>query len=290
MEKRITAKEIIREIGRNMREGLEPLEYTTLAPNHYDVYLAAEDYKELDPIFKEIREEARKKLDEELRDLNEQGQTRPGPLRRLWVKAPDHPAAYERKGSAWEIEFFVDHEPDAAPGNLTIHSYFTTARQADYGVGSRTKRVVTRLAGDRTEVVQVTLEPGPLPAPAKPAGGVLARIRYTDERGEQVYEMTKESIVIGRRDEEGKGYWADLRLETRPDVSREHARLRRDEATGRFLIKDLSKFGTAVNGSAIPTSIEVENGEKRDRDVWVPLPERAEIDLAGVITLSFEAL
>ena len=34
-----TAREIILEIIRNMREGLEPLHYTTLAPAIYHVYL-----------------------------------------------------------------------------------------------------------------------------------------------------------------------------------------------------------------------------------------------------------
>ena len=41
--------------------------------------------------------------------------------------------------------------------------------------------------------------------------------------------MTKDQIVVGRG---GRDYWTDLKLDTLPDVSREHFRLRRDPATG----------------------------------------------------------
>ena len=42
-----TAREIILEIVRNMREGLEPLQYSTLPPSIYDVYLSRDDHRQL---------------------------------------------------------------------------------------------------------------------------------------------------------------------------------------------------------------------------------------------------
>jgi len=42
-----TAREIILEIVRNMREGLEPLHYTTLPPSIFHVYLHPEDMARL---------------------------------------------------------------------------------------------------------------------------------------------------------------------------------------------------------------------------------------------------
>jgi hypothetical protein len=39
--------------------------------------------------------------------------------------------------------------------------------------------------------------------------------------------MAKNQIVIGRG---GRDYWTDLKLNTLPDVSREHVRLRREPA------------------------------------------------------------
>jgi len=91
--------------------------------------------------------------------------------------------------------------------------------------------------------------------------------------------------VIGR---EAVDVWVDLRLETSLDVSREHARLRRLPESGGFRIKDLSKLGTTVNGTPVPPSLELAQDEPRDRDLWVDLPDRARVGLAGVLFLDFE--
>jgi pSer/pThr/pTyr-binding forkhead associated (FHA) protein len=91
--------------------------------------------------------------------------------------------------------------------------------------------------------------------------------------------------VIGRG---GVGYWVDLRLHAAADVSREHLRIRRDPSTGRFFLKDLSTYGTTLDGVPVPRSIEVVDGEKRDLDIEVPLPDRAKLELAGMIVLQFE--
>src|SRR5579883_2306051 len=65
-----TAREIILEIVRNMREGLEPLHYSTLAPSIYHVYLHPEDMERLRGILPRIADEARRALDAELERLN----------------------------------------------------------------------------------------------------------------------------------------------------------------------------------------------------------------------------
>jgi pSer/pThr/pTyr-binding forkhead associated (FHA) protein len=82
----------------------------------------------------------------------------------------------------------------------------------------------------------------------------------------------------------------DLKLEGPADVSREHCRIRRDAGTGTFFIRDLSQFGTTVNGTPIPKSVDqVEGGEKVDRNREALLPSPARITLADVCTLEFEA-
>ncbi|MBV9743138.1 MAG: hypothetical protein JO099_05195, partial [Acidobacteriia bacterium] len=65
-----TGREIILEIVRNMREGLEPLHYSTLPPSVYHVYLHAEDLDRLRGILPRLTEEARRALDTELESLN----------------------------------------------------------------------------------------------------------------------------------------------------------------------------------------------------------------------------
>ncbi len=47
MDRPATARDIIHEILRNMREGLEPLHYTTLPPAIYHVYLHPDDMERL---------------------------------------------------------------------------------------------------------------------------------------------------------------------------------------------------------------------------------------------------
>ena len=82
---------------------------------------------------------------------------------------------------------------------------------------------------------------------------VLARLRYRDSGKDNTFAMTGEEIVIGRG---GKAVWVDLKLDGPADISREHCRIRRDPKTGTFFIKDLSQFGTTVNGASIPNSVE----------------------------------
>ena len=99
--------------------------------------------------------------------------------------------------------------------------------------------------------------------------------------------MTRDAIKIGRG---AIDRWVDLKLGSQKDISREHLLIRRDPASGKFFIKDLSSLGTTVNGKRIPASIEKVDGEDVDRNVEVPLPDKARIGLAGVLNLEFRAV
>ena len=116
--------------------------------------------------------------------------------------------------------------------------------------------------------------------------GAFAYLEYEDQGTRKTYAMIKDQIVVGRG---GRDYWTDLKLETLPDVSREHFRLRRDPATGKFFLKDLSRLGTSINGEKAPSSIEFVEGEKRDRNVEAPVPEQAKIGLAEVVFIEFRS-
>jgi hypothetical protein len=292
-----TAREVILEIVRNMREGLEPLHYSTLPPAIFHVYLFPDDLERLRPIASRIVEEARRALDAEVDNLNKASiGDRLG--ERFKIKRRTEPKIVIPDGG-WQIHLLENTDDDAQAGDIMINSELALPGKTDLGAGSMTKRIATRRMGGAETVAKPTYVPAPdasaaaaapvagAPVPAAPAAPQVdgfATLQYEDNGGRKTFVMSKDEIVIGRG---GRDYWTDLKLETLPDVSREHCRLRRDPATGEFFLKDLSRLGTTINGTPAPSSIEMVEGEKRDKNVEAPVPAKARIGLAGVIFLEF---
>jgi FHA domain len=260
-----TAREIIIEIVRNMREGLEPLHYTTLAPSVFRVYLHPDDMGRLRGIAPRIIDEARRALDAEVESLN-----RASIAEKLKLSRRVGPRISLPEGG-WQIRILENTEDDAVPGDIEIRSELAVPVKEEFGSGSMTKRIATRRLGG-AEATKQSYEPAPA-APATP-DGAFAVIEYEDNSGRKSFAVTKDQIVAGRG---GRDFWTDLKLETLPDVSREHFRLRRDPATGQFFLTDLSSLGTTVEGAKVPPQQEA------------PLPARARIGLAGVLFLDFRS-
>ncbi|HTQ53999.1 MAG TPA: FHA domain-containing protein [Bryobacteraceae bacterium] len=269
-----TAREIIQEILRNMREGLEPMHFTTLPPAIFHVYLYPDDFERLRGIFPRMRDETRRALDAEVAEMN-----RASLGERL--KLSRKPGAkVEVPAGGWRVEFFENTDDEVAQGDIVIYSELALPAKPEYGGGSLTKRINTRrLSGELTTSSKIEEK-----LPPTQEMEAYAVIEYEDNSGRQTYRMTKNQIVVGRG---GRDYWTDLKLNTLPDVSREHLRLRRDPESGDFFIKDLSRLGTSLNGEKIPTSVEYVEGEKRDKNVEVKLPSPARIGLADVLFLDF---
>ena len=275
----VTAREIILEIVRNMQEGLEPLQYSTLAPAVYHVYLHDGDMDRLRGIVPRIVDEARRALDAELGSLN-----RASLAERLKLSRRSEPQIAPPDGG-WQITILENTDDDAEPGDIVIYSELAMPAKPEFGAGTMTKRIATRrLKGAETPAQPVYEKAA---APAEAAGSpAFATIEYEDNGGRKVYRMTKDEIVAGRG---GRDYWTDLKFDTLPDVSREHFRLRRDAASGKFFLKDLSRLGTTIDGAKAPSSVEFVDGEKRDRNLEAPVPEHARIGLADVLFLEFRS-
>jgi len=276
-----TAREVILEIVRNMREGLEPLHFSTLAPSIYHVYLHPSDMDRLGAIAPRIVDEARRALDEALESLN-----RASLGERLKISRRAEPRIAPPEGG-WQIRILENTDDDVEPGDIVIYSELAMPAKPEYGGGAMTKRIATRrMGGSQSSALTYQKAPaGPAPEP-EPDAGAHAVIEYEDNGGRKTYRMTKNEIVVGRG---GRDYWTDLKLDTLPDVSREHCRLRRDPATGQFFLKDLSRLGTTINGEKAPSSLDAAEGERRDRNVEAPLPAQARIGLAGVVFLDFRS-
>jgi pSer/pThr/pTyr-binding forkhead associated (FHA) protein len=132
---------------------------------------------------------------------------------------------------------------------------------------------------------QTGVNPGSDGGQTAPAAPVFARLRYEDNSGVHTYDIARDSITVGRG---GLAYRVDVRIEASADVSREHLRLRRDAATGRFFVVDLSSLGTTVDGRRVPKGYEEADGSKRENGVEAALPDRARLGLADTVFLDFE--
>ena len=265
----ITGDDIISELIRNADAGLFKVRYTVLVPCIFNVYLHIRDYELIQPIAGLIQGEAMRALQEHLSDLN-----KPQRAHRFGKRSSSSGESrpeYKILEKQWMIQFHGDQEERLRPGEIEIYSELGSARPKDFGAGAMTTFITRQDARD------------PANMDGRSGGAhppVLAKLRYQDSGKDKTFVMTSDEISIGRG---GKAVWVDLKLEGPPDVSREHCRIRRDPGAGTFFIRDLSQFGTAVNGTSLR-----QNGEPgRDREVLLPSPAR--ITLADVCTLEFEA-
>ena len=272
----VTPEEIISLILEEMRAEVAPMYYSNLVRTVYHVYLYGEDLERLRPVFSRIREETTRALDEELAKLNKRKKSGLGLL-----KTAKRHKTYETLGD-WTIDFHENTDEDARENPLIIHSAFAAAEESEERVGTLTERVTRRRFDG-----QLTTSHRAQAKSQEAIGQLWATIEYEDDRGAQTYRITKDRIKIGRGSADR---WVDLKLNTKKDVSREHLQLRRETSTGQFFIKDLSTLGTTVNGKPVPPSIETVNGETIDKQMEIPLPNKARIGLAGVVFLDFKAV
>jgi hypothetical protein len=289
-----TAREVILEIVRNMKEGLEPLHYSTLPPAIYHVYLHPGDMDRLRGILPRIVDEAKRALDAEVEQIN-RGSLASSLAERLKLSRRGDPKISAPDGG-WQIRILENTEEEVAQGDVVIYSELALPAKMELSDGSMTKRIATRKLGGTQSTAQsyetrkTEAAPAAPPAtssPPAPEEGVFAVIEYDDQGGHKMFQMSKNEIVVGRG---GRDYWTDIKLDTLADVSREHFRLRRDAESGKFFLKDLSRLGTTINGEAAPSSIDFSDGEKHDLHVEAPVPAQARIGLAGVVFLEFRSL
>jgi predicted component of type VI protein secretion system len=286
---RIQGDDLIGEVLRNMEEGLFRIRGKTLVPAIYRIYLNSVDFEPFRDVVPFIAGEIRAALDERLAQWN--GTQRKFALRlpRRKQEEPEDETGYVRIPDDWIIDIFPDLDDKLALGEIEVYSELGAPQKAEYGAGSLTRRIVPEKPALTPPKGPEIADSAPTVATPHPSatsafkeapeendrtkGRAFAYLRYTDEGGEHMFEMTRSQIVIGRG---GRSFWVDVKLDTLPDVSREHCRIRRDGASGGFVIEDISKFGTAVDGRAV------------GQNASAPLPAHAVITLAGVIDLNWQ--
>jgi hypothetical protein len=255
---RISGQTIVNELVRNMELGRLEMAYSILLPCNFSVYLHPGDHARLAGVEELIQEDAKRALNARVAEWNGKSSL----LRRGGARKPCRIAQ-----SDWWIELFADAEGAVPPGDVEIHSELNEVAQPGY------RGTKTTLIDREPSVTQARVQRDRESTRKKPER-VFAEIRYQDDSGPQTYFLTQNEISVGRG---GDDVWVDLPLYTSDEISREHLRLRRDPNTGVFAIVDNSRNGTWVNGRRLAHGVE----EK--------LPDRAEIGIAEVVKLSFEA-
>lgn len=312
-----TAHQIIESITSSMRQGIEELSARRLAPGVFRVYLHSTDFARLKGVFGELQEEALRALDESLDSLNQStgGECFRWLGHRFLKRFPLFLAFGERfrsslgqraarvqplikPESGWQVTFHLNEDPEGKPGGIVIDTLLSEglttksvrllyrtdphdrAKSLDQQITSSLSRKGTRI----NPTVRKRLTRILWPNEREGEQPVLAQLEF-QERGEwKSYRMTQPTIVVGRG---GKGVQPDVQLPPLSGISREHFRIRVHE--GIFFIQDLSTFGTMVDGYPIPNSLARSRRNPIEVDLWVTLPRRCQISLAGVMSLEFIA-
>jgi hypothetical protein len=281
---RLPARDVVDAVVRNMRENLEELPYSRLAPSRYVVYLHPNEFARLEGILSILEEQTCRALSEELERLGRGS---------VWRRSSDRVAAALRKpfliesktaargleqaGGAWQVRFLPDPDDELEEGGVLVYSELKLPGRPEPGSGERTRRITTVQTSHGTTVREQNVD-------VQPAKRVAARIEYTDDAGAHAHDVVTDSVMIGRG---GIAYPVDIRIASSPDVSREHARIRRDPASGTFYLIDLSSLGTTLNGRHVPVGYERAGGLKRETGAETALPDSARIGLADVVFLDF---
>ena len=272
------ARDLIEAVIENMRRNLEPLRYSILAPSRYLVYVHPAEYARLESVIPVLQDETVRALAEELDALNRRSIVRRYADR---IKGRRQPSV-ERAAAEWHVEFLADPDGEVAEGAILIDSELRLPANPELSAGERTRRITTVHLGQRITTRQ---RPSEDATPALPAPRVFARLTYDDDAGHHAIDIVKDSVTIGRG---GITYPVDIKVASSADVSREHARIRRDAPSGRFFLIDLSTLGTTLNGRHVPRGYDEVDGSKRENGMETPLSTGARIGLADIVHLQFE--
>ena len=311
-----SGRTIVLELQREMESRLYPLMYRTLAPSVFHVYLHPDDYREVQPIASAIVADAQQGLNNRVDALN---------ARARWSRlVSGKRAPIEVPPGGWEVHLHPEPNGELSRGDLGIESRMSIPPAPNYNGGAATTRIArTTVTGTIRRQVSEQLvaeprrvqgdPPHPIPEPPHPtreaaaatppaaarhddtathestparagAGAApRAQLTYVDDEGSHVYAMRKDLISIGRG---GSAHWVDVQLVTSARVSREHCRIRRDDA-GRFYLQDVSTWGTSVNGSRIEPFARQLDGRIEEAGHEQLLTSPARIQLADAVTIDF---
>src|SRR5262245_43763706 len=112
------ARDLIDAVLENMRQNLEQLKYSILAPNRYVVYLHPAEYARLEGIVAILQAQTIRALTEELAARNRHSIVRQYARRIFGSRMPD----IQNPGGEWSVEFLPDPDGDIPEGDILVDS------------------------------------------------------------------------------------------------------------------------------------------------------------------------
>src|SRR5688500_16585973 len=140
------AGDLIEAVLENMRQNLELLKYSTLAPSRYLIYLHPAEYARLQGIIEILQDQTIRALSEEITHRNRRSVLVQYAQRILGDWNP----RVENPGGAWSVEFLPDPDGDIAEGDILVDSELLLPASPELGIGERTRLVTTVHSGQRT--------------------------------------------------------------------------------------------------------------------------------------------
>jgi hypothetical protein len=277
----VTPEEVVAAILVEFKSNIVPGYFVNYTHNIFRVYLDPVNFSALRPYQTRMREEATLALSQELKGINGPSGLQRGSRFLSKPRAAPKFKRHEALGE-WIVDFFQNEDDDAEQQPLLVYSAGSTPLAAGSLQGTPTMKVERAPEPEPGGTLRARAQVrSPLHA------AVYATLTYEDDSGGHTFNIVKELTKVGRG---GPVNWVDVTLLTSRDVSREHCQIRRDGAGNQFFIKDLSKFGTWVDGTRVPPSIEIKNGIESDKGIEAPLPLKAQITLADIVSMQFRAL
>jgi hypothetical protein len=277
-----TGRTIILELVRELEERLYPLLYRVLPPAAFHVYLHPDDFRDVEPVTAVIAADAQRGLTERVQALNRRSRW----LDMIQGQRPP----IEVPASGWHVTIGPDANNTLQPGQIGIISRLAVPPAPQFDGGTPTTRIARTVVTGTVRQTTVKEEPATDIGTAEPVGDLtqgLARLSYVDEQGPHVFVMRKDVVSIGRG---GSAHWVDIQVVAGARVSREHCRIRRAH-DGRFLLQDLSTWGTSVDGQRVASFVRTgPNGQLEETGDEHVLPPAARIQLADALLIDFDVL
>jgi hypothetical protein len=264
-----SGRDIWQAVKTELTANLYTLPFSRVVPTVYHVYLHPDDFETISGLVGRIARDIEKAIGQEIRRLND-ATARTGRLRAMLRREPDEPPI--EMPEAVDIVIQADEDGELRRGSLGIVSRLLVPAASEF-VGPATVRTVKTVLADGRRTATVVDASAPR----------RATLVYRDDVGDQRVAILKDLVKIGRG---GSGAWADVQVFSTAKVSREHCWIIR-EADGRFFIRDVSVWGTSVNGRPLPPAERTTDGKVSAPGAQTELPGGAKIQLADAVVLDF---